>query len=113
MNVDLLIPYYGSTKGNIQNIESDASFAQKAFVAGTLGLTSAITTIGLSSIAGWNSVLVVNTISNPVTLPVIALATFTALSVAAQTELVEDFITPERDSTKSWWSALVSGMTEF
>ncbi len=40
--------------------------------------------------------------SAPVVLPGIA-------AVAAQTALVEEFIEPERDSTKPWWTAFALG----
>lgn len=40
--------------------------------------------------------------SAPVVIPAVA-------AVAAQTALAEEFMEPERDSTKPWWIALVSG----
>jgi hypothetical protein len=90
MNLELLIPYYGSAKANIENISDEhLTFTEKAFVASTLGVTSALTTIALSSIAGWNSVAMVTTLSNPVTLPLLAVTTAAVIIVP---ELQEEII---------------------
>ncbi len=90
MNLELLIPYYGSSKANVENIsDKDLTFTEKAFVASTLGVTSAMTTIALSSIAGWNSVAMVTALSNPATLPVLAVTTAAVIIVP---ELQEEII---------------------
>lgn len=101
MNLELLIPYYGSAKANVENISNkDLTFTEKAFVASTLGVTSAMTTIALSSIAGWNSVAMVTLISNPVTLPVLAVTTAAVIIVPAlQEEIIESKV-PTKDKIR-------------
>ncbi len=99
MNLELLIPYYGSAKANVENIsDKDLTFTEKAFVAGSLGVTSAMTTIGLSSIAGWNSVAMVTAISNPATLPVLAVTTAAVIVVPKLQEEIIDL--PVKSSDK-------------
>lgn len=101
MNLELLIPYYGSAKANVENIsDKDLTFTEKAFVAATLGVTSAMTTIGLSSLAGWNSVAMVTALSNPATLPVLAVTTAAVIIVPAlQEEIIESKI-PTKDKIR-------------
>ena len=99
MNLELLIPYYGSAKANIENIsDENLTFTEKAFAASTLGLTSAMTTIALSSIAGWNSALLVTLLASPATLPVLAATTAAVIVVPQLQEEIIDL--PVKSSDK-------------
>jgi len=113
------IPGYGLYAMH-KSIHSDEPFAIKARTAAlastSLGLHYIFTThhaskmmahrIGAHSYSshrthGWAATRTLIQTA-PVVIPAVA-------AIAGQTALVEEFIEPERDSTKPWWIALVSG----
>jgi hypothetical protein len=63
-------------------------------------LTSAAIRIGLSSIAGWNSVALVTVISNLATLPVLAVTTAAVIIVPALQEEIIKLDIPGEEQVK-------------